>query len=122
MATRIKSLTMKITRLFPQITVSGLIILLAGSLATISAQEVVSVKVVKPAKETLTLSTTQPATLHPFYEANLASRVTGYVKSVEVDIGDEVKKGDTLAVIDAPEMVKQYERKLAEVDFLNFKL
>lgn len=98
-----------------------MILLLTGSLATMRAQEAVSVKVVKPTKETLTLSTTQPATLHPFYEANLASRVTGYVKSVEVDIGDAVKKGDSLAVIDAPEMVKQYERKLAEVDFLKFK-
>lgn len=112
---------MKTKRNYIQITGFGLILLLAGSLASVIAQEVVSVKVVKPGKETLILSTTQPATLHPFYEANLASRVTGYVKSVEVDIGDEVKKGDTLAVIDAPEMVKQYERKLAEVDFLKFK-
>ena len=112
---------MNTNRLFLYLTGLSLITLLTGCFATLNAQEAVSVKVVKPAKETLTLSTTQPATLHPFYEANLASRITGYVKSVAVDIGDAVNKGDTLAVIDAPEMVKQYERKLAEVDFLKFK-
>lgn len=98
-----------------------MIVLATSAFASLNAQETVSIKVVKPVRKTLTISTTQPATLHPYFEANLASRVTGYVKTVEVDIGDAVKKGDTLALIDAPEMVKQYERKLAEVDFLKFK-
>ncbi len=118
---QISNRTMKAKWRYNQFTGCSLILLLAGCIATSNAQEGISVKVVKPIKETLILSTTQPATLHPYYEANLASRITGYVKSVAVDIGDVVKKGDTLAVIDAPEMVKQYERKLAEVDFLKFK-
>ncbi len=112
---------MKIKRRYRSFKSIGLIILLSSCVVMVRAQKEVSVKVVKPERQTLTLSITQPATLHPYYEANLASRITGYVESVAVDIGDAVKKGDTLAVIDAPERVKQHERKLAEVEFLKFK-
>ncbi len=66
-------------------------------------------------------STSQPASVHPFFEANLASRVSGYVKTVEVDIGGQVKEGDILALIDTPELVTQAERKEAEIELLRSK-
>lgn len=56
--------------------------------------------------------------MHPFFEAELASRVSGYVKSINVDIGDKVKKGDVLAIIDTPELKTQAERKDAEIILL----
>jgi membrane fusion protein, multidrug efflux system len=42
--------------------------------------------------------------LIPYEKASIISKVNGYVKKVGVDIGQKVYKGQTLAIIDAPEM------------------
>ena len=70
-----------------------------------------------PMRKTLTMMTTQPGWIHAFEEAPLQSRVTGFVKSVAVDIGDEVEAGQTLMTIDAPELfdeVRQHEALVAQ--------
>jgi HlyD family secretion protein len=69
-----------------------------------------------PVRKTLTITTTQPGWIHAFEEAPLQPRVTGYVKSVNADIGDEVEAGQTLMTIDAPELfdeVRQHEALVA---------
>ena len=78
--------------------------------APVGAQESVRVSTVTPVREDITLTTTQPATIHAYFEADLASRVGGYVKAVKVDIGDSVAAGEVLAEIDAPELGNQAER------------
>lgn len=45
-----------------------------------------------------------PATLKGKQEAAIHARTNGYVKSWQKDIGDRVKQGDLLAVIDTPEV------------------
>ena len=51
-----------------------------------------------------------PAELLPLEKADIAARVQGYVKEMKVDIGDKVRRGQTLAVIEAPELqTKQAE-------------
>ena len=45
-----------------------------------------------------------PATLRGTNEAALYARTNGYVRSWRKDIGDKVKKGDLLAIIDTPEV------------------
>lgn len=42
--------------------------------------------------------------LIPLEKASIISKVNGYVKKVSADIGQKVAKGETLAIIDAPEM------------------
>lgn len=42
--------------------------------------------------------------LIPYEKASIISKVNGYIKKVAVDIGQQVNKGQTLAIIDAPEM------------------
>jgi HlyD family secretion protein len=66
----------------------------------------------KPTRKTLTLMTTQPGWIKAFEEAPLHPRIAGYVKSVNVDIGDHVDLGQVLIVVDAPELqneVMQHE-------------
>ncbi|MCB1237330.1 MAG: hypothetical protein KDM91_19860, partial [Verrucomicrobiae bacterium] len=46
--------------------------------APVGAQESVRVSTVTPVREDITLTTTQPATIHAYFEADLASRVGGY--------------------------------------------
>lgn len=45
-----------------------------------------------------------PATLRGGNEAALYARTNGYVKAWTKDIGDKVKRGDVLAIIDTPEV------------------
>ncbi len=57
-----------------------------------------------------------PGTLEPWEDALLFARVTGYLQSVSVDIGSEVKAGDVLATIVVPEMNAQLQSAQAQLD------
>ena len=48
-----------------------------------------------------------PGGVSAFYWADLFAKDAGYLSDVKVDIGDHVKKGDVLAVIDDPELAQQ---------------
>lgn len=73
------------------------------------------VQVARPEKGGLTRTSTQIGSVHPFQQAQLYAKVSGYLKWQEVDIGSQVKKGDVLAVIDDPEVVKEAARAEAAV-------
>src|SRR5882672_12172772 len=68
------------------------------------------VEVVRPRRVTVAQRLQTNATLEAFEEADLFAKVSGYLSDVRVDIGDHVKAGQVLAVIDVPEM----EQELAE--------
>lgn len=72
---------------------------------------VVSPKPVPPT-ETITL----PGNIVGWYEAPIYARVTGYVKMWYKDYGDEVKQGDILAEINAPDLDAEYEQAKADLD------
>jgi membrane fusion protein (multidrug efflux system) len=48
------------------------------------------------------------AELLPYEQAQLFARVQGYIKDVKVDMGDKVNRGQTLAIIEAPELQTKY--------------
>lgn len=50
---------------------------------------------------------TLPGELEPAEQVSLYAKVNGFVKKLQVDIGDSVKKGQLLAVLEAPEMDQQ---------------
>lgn len=45
-----------------------------------------------------------PAQLNPFYEVSIYPRVTGYIKTLPVDIGSIVKQGQLLMEMEAPDV------------------
>ncbi|MEO8164349.1 MAG: efflux RND transporter periplasmic adaptor subunit, partial [Betaproteobacteria bacterium] len=51
-----------------------------------------------------------PATLYPMQEAMIYARTNGYLKRWLVDIGDQVKAGQVLAEIEAPEVDRELEQ------------
>ena len=65
------------------------------------------VQTVSVTETDLTRTTRQPATVHPFYRAEIRAKVSGYVREIKADIGDYVEQGAELAVIDVPELEKQ---------------
>ena len=73
------------------------------------------IEVVHPRRVTVAQRLQTNATLAAFEEADLFAKVTGYVPDVRVDIGDHVKAGQVLAVIDLPEMEKQLAEDEAQL-------
>ncbi len=57
----------------------------------------------QPISKTLQLN----GELIPYQKAGIISKANGYIKKVSVDIGQQVHKGQTLAIIDAPEIAAQ---------------
>lgn len=57
-----------------------------------------------------------PGTLVPFEEASLYARVTGYIDTVSVDLGDVVEADAELARIIAPERTAESQRTGAEIE------
>ncbi len=74
------------------------------------AVEVITVGLAPPT-EGLTL----PAETRGWYESTIYARVSGYLNRWLVDIGDRVKKYQTLAVIDTPELDAQLEAAKAQL-------
>ena len=64
-----------------------------------------------PPTETITL----PGNITAWFEAPIYAQVSGYVKMWYRDYGDQVKKGDILAEINAPALDAQYEQARADL-------
>jgi membrane fusion protein, multidrug efflux system len=58
-------------------------------------------------KKEVTKTINLPAELIAYEHAEINARTNGYVQKVNVDIGDIVKKGQVLAILEAPELASQ---------------
>src|SRR5882724_10029263 len=74
------------------------------------------VEVVRPRRVTVAQRLQTNATLEAFEETNLFAKVSGYLSDVRVDIGDHVKAGQVLAVIDVPEMKQELAEAKAQLE------
>jgi RND family efflux transporter MFP subunit len=75
----------------------------------------IAVEVVHPKQGGIIRKCVQPGTIEPIESADLFAKVSGFLKTQTVDIGDHVKKGQVLATISVPEYEKQVERDAAKV-------
>jgi len=73
------------------------------------------VEVVHPRPVTVAQQLQTNATLAAFEKADLFAKVTGYLSDVRVDIGDHLKEGPILAVIDIPELEQQLAEDQAQL-------
>ncbi len=94
----------------------------AKTAATPKPPEPVNVKLVQPRKGDVNRNVSLPASVIANQQVTLYSKVTGYLKTISVDKGDEVKKGDLLAEIEAPELIADLARfkaesEIAELDY-----
>ena len=76
----------------------------------------VTVDVVHPIRGQIAKDIDLPGDVVGFYEAALHSKVTGYLKSIPVDKGDSVKKGQVLAQIEVPELQSNLARSQASLE------
>jgi multidrug efflux pump subunit AcrA (membrane-fusion protein) len=75
------------------------------------------VQVVTARQASSTAELTLPGTVVPVSTTHVYARAAGYVKALNVDIGDRVHRGQLLAVIDAPDLdaTVMRERSLVEI-------
>ena len=52
----------------------------------------------------------------PFQEVDVHAKVAGYIRNIYVDVGDHVKRGQTLAVLEVPELSAQLQGSEAAVE------
>lgn len=73
------------------------------------------VEVVSPARGDVVRTISLPASIEADQQATLYSKVSGYLESIAVDIGDRVSQGQLLAKIDVPEISDQLREGEAEL-------
>jgi HlyD family secretion protein len=76
----------------------------------------VRVEVVRPRKGEMDRTTTQPGSIQAFESVQIFAGVSGYLKTLNVDIGDVIERGKPLAVVDVPELEKEVQRRSAALD------
>src|SRR5437868_5072935 len=74
-----------------------------------------AVTVGKPERHELRRTVEQPGHIGAFAETSLLAKTPGFVKAVNVDIGDRVKTGDILAELSVPELDEELKQKQATV-------
>ena len=77
----------------------------SNTAATTPAQDTVPVFLLRT--DTLKKTVDLPGELQPWLQTDLFAKVQGYVRQMKVDIGDRIHKGQTLAILEAPEVNTQ---------------
>lgn len=65
------------------------------------------VAVVLVQRRPISLSLTLSGEFRPFQEVDVHAKVAGYIREIYVDVGDHVKAGQTLAMLEVPELSAQ---------------
>ncbi len=69
----------------------------------------VSVQVISPVKDQPDYTLALPGELKPYEQVSLFAKVKGFVKNIHVDRGSVVKKGQVLAILEAPEVSQRFQ-------------
>ena len=78
-----------------------------------------TVAVARVTRGDIAQSLTIAAEFRPFQEIEVHAKVAGYLKSITVDVGDRVKSGQLLAVLEIPELQEEIRQDVAAVNRAN---
>jgi len=77
--------------------------------------EVPTVAVAKASTEDLSHGLVLTAEFRPYQEVDVMAKIAGYIKQINVDVGDRVQQGQLLATLEIPEMGDDLKRADAAV-------
>ena len=94
--------------------------------STSLAVKIPNVKVVNPEQRSFTSTLQIIGNAMPNKQVNIHAMEGGFLSELKKDIGDKVKKGDVLAVLNNPELTRELEinkvaKQVAEANYLRFK-
>jgi RND family efflux transporter MFP subunit len=81
----------------------------SNSSATVSADALPRAAVVKVRRAPLSNTLSIAGEFLPYQEVELHAKVAGYIRNINVDIGDRVRTGQVLAVLEIPELSAELE-------------
>lgn len=84
-----------------------------------TAPDVPTVAVARVTTQDLSHGLVLTAEFRPFQEIDVMAKVAGFIKQINVDVGDRVRQGQLLAVLEIPEMTDDITRAKASVDRAN---
>jgi RND family efflux transporter MFP subunit len=86
-----------------------------GSSSSVSADVPMPAAVVQVRRAPLSNTLSIAGEFLPYQEVELHAKVAGYIKNINVDIGDHVHRGQILAVLEIPELTAQLQSASAGV-------
>jgi RND family efflux transporter MFP subunit len=84
-----------------------------------AAEDVPTVAVARVTRGDVSQVLTVAAEFRPYQEIDVHAKVAGYVKSIAVDVGDRVKPGQLLAILEIPELQDDLQQDEASVKRAN---
>jgi RND family efflux transporter MFP subunit len=93
-----------------------------GVEASPEVDNVPTVAVAKVIRTDLSTDLVLTAEFEPFQDVDVMAKVSGYIQQIKVDIGDRVREGQLLAVLEIPEMQDDLVRAAASIDEANAEL
>src|SRR5690349_16090620 len=78
--------------------------------STTPSQEELTVAVTKASTDSLSRGMVLTAEFRPYQEVDVMAKVAGYIKQINVDVGDRVKENELLATLEVPEMADDLRR------------
>src|SRR5271170_1010738 len=80
-----------------------------------SATEVPAAAVVAVSRGNIAHVLNLAGQFQPYQVVDVHAKVSGYIKNIYVDIGDKVRAGQTLAILEVPELNAQLKGTVSEV-------
>jgi len=79
------------------------------------APDKIKVAVAKVTREDLSRQLEMAAEFRPYQEIKVHAKIAGFVKEIFVDVGDHVRMGQLLAILEIPELAEDIDQALAAV-------
>jgi RND family efflux transporter MFP subunit len=76
---------------------------------------IVTASVAPVTRENISSTLTVAGEFQPYQEVELHAKVSGYIRRINVDIGDRVKNGQVIATLEVPELNAQVAASQAEI-------
>jgi RND family efflux transporter MFP subunit len=92
-----------------------LFLIVRNHYAKAPAEQPRAAAVVAATRGNLASSLTVAGQFQPYQQVDLHAKVSGYIRWIKVDIGDRVRQGEVLALLEVPELQNQVEGAQAEV-------
>ncbi|CAN5826747.1 efflux RND transporter periplasmic adaptor subunit [soil metagenome] len=81
-----------------------------------SKTQVVRIATVVPERATIRRTTREPGQVEAFERTDIHAKIAGYIRELNVDIGDRIESGQLLAELDVPEVEADVLRKRAHLE------
>lgn len=97
------------------LALSGFVVIGCKGKSSANNSSVAGASVTQAKRENLASTLTVAGQFQPYQEVDLHAKVSGYIRRINVDIGDRVHEGEVIATLEVPELTAQLSAAGSEV-------